>query len=54
VYDGERKKKFCVKLKTKKMKTVIEIFKSMIPVALGVTVGMIAYEQIKKATAKVA
>jgi hypothetical protein len=52
VYDGERKKKFCVKLKTKKMKTVIEIFKSMIPVALGVTVGMIAYEQVKKLTIK--
>jgi hypothetical protein len=46
------KKKFCVKLKTKKMKTVIEIFKSMIPVALGVTVGMIAYEQVKKLTIK--
>jgi hypothetical protein len=34
------------------MKTVIEIFKSMLPVALGVTVGMIAYEQVKKLTVK--
>jgi hypothetical protein len=35
------------------MNAVIGILKSMIPVALGVTVGMFAYEQIKKATTKI-
>lgn len=34
------------------MNAFVGILKSMIPVALGVTVGMIAYEQIKKATTK--
>ena len=46
------KNKFCVKLKTKKMKSVIEILKSALPVAIGVAVGMVAYEQLKKITAK--
>ena len=36
------------------MKTVIEILKGALPVAIGVTVGMIAYEQFKKVTTKVA
>ena len=36
------------------MNAFVVILKSMIPVAIGVTVGMIAYEQNKKATAKVA
>lgn len=36
------------------MKEVKGILKAMIPVALGVTVGMLGYEQIKKATAKAA
>jgi hypothetical protein len=34
------------------MKTGTEIFKAMIPVALGVAAGMFIYEQIKKATTK--
>jgi len=34
------------------MNTVIGIMKSALPVAIGVAVGMIAYEQIKKLTAK--
>jgi hypothetical protein len=34
------------------MKSVIEILKSALPVAIGVAVGMVAYEQLKKITAK--
>jgi hypothetical protein len=36
------------------MKTVIEILKGALPVAIGVTVGMYAYAQVTKMTAKVA
>ena len=36
------------------MKSVIEILKASLPVVIGVTVGMIAYEQVKKLTTKVA
>lgn len=34
------------------MKTVVDILKSALPVAIGVAVGFLAYEQIKKATSK--
>jgi len=34
------------------MKEITTIFKSMLPVALGVTAGMFLYEQVKKATDK--
>lgn len=36
------------------MKTLVEILKASLPVAIGVTAGMFAYEQIKKATTKTA
>jgi hypothetical protein len=32
------------------MKEVTNIFKAMLPVAIGVATGMFLYEQIKKAT----
>jgi hypothetical protein len=34
------------------MNAFVGILKSMIPVALGVTVGMITYEQVKKLMVK--
>ena len=34
------------------MKEVTNIVKAALPVAIGVALGMVAYEQIKKATAK--
>jgi len=36
------------------MKDVIGILKGALPVVIGVAVGMVVYEQLKKATAKVA
>ena len=36
------------------MKDVIGILKGALPVMIGVALGMVAYEQIKKATTKVA
>jgi hypothetical protein len=34
------------------MKTLTSILKEALPVVIGVAVGMVAYEQIKKFTAK--
>lgn len=36
------------------MKEIVGILKASLPVVIGVAVGMLAYEQIKKATSKVA
>lgn len=36
------------------MKEITTIVKAMLPVALGVATGMFIYEQVKKATDKVA